>query len=428
MADVHTGNGRREARLLLATIAVSVLMLLLLAQFRFPEEAARPTVEPAPAPLERLAARATYDELAGIMADLERRLSPSITAIRQQSDAGASWVPAVRMASDRAIAVMPTGAQLTSTATGAAPAILNRFARRDLVVVQVPSGASAVPSASTTGRPGPRYVAVLEATARGPVVRPVYIGRTDVLTDPKWPEPLLSVGAVQQVVPVGSAIFSLDGGFMGLVSGSGTDVTVVPADTLRTLVGSAPTSLSTRGALPFDVQRLTPALARATRAQSGVIVSYVRPPARSPVAVTPGDVIQSLDGTAIASVTEFRQAVESRPPGTSLTLSVVRQGQPLTVTMATIDAAAAADAAGDDPGLTMRSVPRIGAEVVAVQPGTAAARAGLRRGDLVVSMNGKPAPSASELSTAIRSLEQDQALVLTVDRGGDHVVLAVEQP
>ena len=65
-------------RLLLVTIAVSVGMLLLLARFRFPEEGRRQTAEPAPAPLERLAASATYDELASIMGELERRVRSTI--------------------------------------------------------------------------------------------------------------------------------------------------------------------------------------------------------------------------------------------------------------------------------------------------------------------------------------------------------------
>jgi hypothetical protein len=425
MADVHPGSGRRETRLLLATIAVSVLMLLLLAQFRFPEEATRPTAEPAPAPLERLAARATYDELAGIMADLERRLAPSITPTAQETERGVFWLPAIRLAGDRAVAVMPSGASLVPDASGEAPvAILHRYSRRDLVVLQVQNGASAVPLVTTTLRSGPRYVAVLEATDRGPVVRPVYIGRTELLSHPEWPEPVLSVGAVQQVVPAGAAIFSLDGGFMGLVSGSGPQVTVVPADTLRTLVVSPPASLPASGAVPFEVQRLSPSLARATGASSGVVVSYVWPAAPSPP-VAPGDVIQSVDGTAVTNVADFAQAVESRPPGTLMKLSILRRGETVSISVPAVDPASRAQAT-DDVGLTLRTVPRAGVEVVAVRPGSAAARAGLRRGDLVISLDGSDAPTAAELTRALRTLDEKKPVLLTVDRGGDPTIIAVE--
>lgn len=95
MPEKDTGQ-RRETRLLLATIGVSVAMLLLLARFRFPDESTRGTAEPPVAPLERLAARATFDELASTMADLERRLATRVELVRiqptrdRQADAGAS--------------------------------------------------------------------------------------------------------------------------------------------------------------------------------------------------------------------------------------------------------------------------------------------------------------------------------------------------
>src|SRR6185437_9473543 len=69
----------RETRLLLLTIAVSVGALLLLSRFRFPAQA--PIVTPSPPPLERLAARATYDELADIITQLQARLEPGLVVL-----------------------------------------------------------------------------------------------------------------------------------------------------------------------------------------------------------------------------------------------------------------------------------------------------------------------------------------------------------
>jgi membrane-associated protease RseP (regulator of RpoE activity) len=428
MVEPNAATGRRETRLLLATIAVSVLMLLLLARFRFPEEASRQTVEPAPAPLERLAARATYDELAGIMADLERRLTPSVTVLGLQSSAGIAYAPAVRLASDRAIAVLPLESELASTAAGPAPSIVSRLAMRELVVVQVEPGASAVPSMTTALRPGPRYIAALEATSRAPVIRPVYIGRTDQFSHPRWPEPVLSIGAVQQSLAVGAAIFSLDGGFIGLVSESNGAVTVVPADTLRKLVAATPEVSPARGALALNVQPLTPALARATGAERGVMVSYVSAAIPPSAGIASGDVIQSIDGTAVATVEEFQQAARSRTPGSEVALSLIRRGQPMSVTVTATTAGAANVESTPGPGVVLRSVPRIGSEVVDVQPGGAAARAGLRRGDLIVAVDGAPAPSPAQLTTAFRAGRPERPLLLTVRRDGDHVVIAVEMP
>jgi hypothetical protein len=51
----------RETRLLVVTLAVSATLLLVLAQFRFPAEERVQPVGPVTPPLERLAARATFD-------------------------------------------------------------------------------------------------------------------------------------------------------------------------------------------------------------------------------------------------------------------------------------------------------------------------------------------------------------------------------
>jgi serine protease Do len=253
----------------------------------------------------------------------------------------------------------------------------------------------------------------------------VYIGRTDLLSHPEWQEPVLSVGAVQQVVPAGAALFSLDGGFMGLVSGSGPQVTVVPADTLRTLVVSPPTALPAPGAVPFEVQRLSPSLARATGASTGVVVSYVWPSASAPAPVAAGDVIQAVDGTAVTNVTDFAQAIESRPPGTMAALSIHRRGAKISVSLATVDPASRPEA-GDDAGVIARTVSGAGAEIVAVRPGSAAARGGLRRGDLVISLDGEDIPTAAQLTRALRALDPKVPLLLTIDRDRDKIIIAVE--
>src|SRR5262245_14526219 len=103
---------RREMRLLLVTIAVSVGMLLLLARFRFPDEAGRATVEPAPAPLERLAASATYDELATIIGNVERRIRPTVLSLAVEGPSSITYVPAIRLTEDRAVAILPADRRL----------------------------------------------------------------------------------------------------------------------------------------------------------------------------------------------------------------------------------------------------------------------------------------------------------------------------
>jgi S1-C subfamily serine protease len=414
-------------RLLLATLAVSVAMLLLLARYRFPEEAARQTVESAPAPLERLAARATFDELASIMADLERRILPSIVTVAGQSTSGTIYAPGVRLAPNRAVALVSGERRIGPRSDAEPPVIIFRDAARDLVVLETPTVTDAVPPlpSSTASRPGPRYFAVVETTGAGHAVRPVYIGRTDLFTDPRWSDPVLRVAAVQQTLSPGSAVFSLDGTFIGLATESAGRVMIVPALTLRGIAVGAGPAPAVQADLPLDVQPLSPSLSRASGAERGVMVSYVR---ESKATIAAGDVIQMIDGIDVMTVGGYQLVAQSRKPGAPVMLAIVRRGQPLAVAVTAVAAdAAAAPPRDDEPGAVLRSVPGAGTEVVAVEPRSAAARAGLRRGDLIVGADTTSAPDSGSILKSFDAAKPGTFLLLTIRREGEHQVVALEK-
>ncbi len=418
----------RETRLLLATIAISVAVLVLLARFRFPEEAGRFASEPAPAPLERLAARATYDELASIMADLERRLAPRLAVLRVQPErAGGSYAVAARMTPDRAVVLLASH-ETFAPATPRGVAVLARDNARDIAVLSVPEAADAVVTLSVSPlRPGPSYIAVVEATAQGPVIRPVYVGRTDIFQDPRTTSPLLSVAALQQILPRGAAVFSLAGNFLGLALEGGTTATVIPGDILRAAAETARGVEETRGDLGFTVQPLSQGLMQATGAQRGVVISYVHPRGPAVDRVEAGDVVTAIDGTPVTTPAGFQQVVQSRPPGQDAALDVVRRGKRLDVSITVRDATGSPlpPLPDDDPGLVMRHVPDLGAEIVTVRPGGSAARAGLLTGDIILRVDGRDAPSPASLLAAYRQAER--ALLLSVQRGAEHRVFALEK-
>lgn len=426
MVERAGGERRRETRLLLATIAVSVGVLLLLARFRFPEELARPPdAEPVPPPLERLAARATYEELAGIMADLERRVVPAIVTLRAQGDRGTVSVVAVRIGPDRAVGLMAGALNLIADEGASEATVVMRDPEREVVVVATQPRPDAVPTLpGTVTRSGPRYVAVVEATGGNPAVRPVYIGRADLIPDPRWSDPLLSIAAVQQTVTSGSAVFLLDGTFLGLATENFGRVTVVPGSTLRAFASASAPSPSPAGALPLEVQSLTPDLARATGSDRGVVVSFVAESAGADL--RSGDVIRSLDGMEISTVVGFLQTARSRRPGAAVTLDTVRRGEPRKVTVTALPA-------GTQPlspsglGAVLRAVPETGAEVVTVERGSAAERGGLTQGDLVIALDGAQRPDPAVVLKAYAGAKPGTTLLLTVRRGAGYRVLAVEK-
>ena len=414
----------RETRLLFGTIAISVAVLLILARFRFPEERVSPPPE-VQAPLERLAARATYDELAAIMADLERRLAPRLAVVPVQPPQGpVRHAVAPRLAADRAVLLMEPDERVAP----GGPALLARVPAQPLAVLALPpSEEGPVTPSSGTPRPGPRYVASVEGSAQGPVIRPIYVGRTDILADPRTSETMLAIAAVQQVVPPGTALFTLAGNFIGLSTGDGNAGAVIPAETLRLAMERATPVTDARGDLGLDVQALTPGLARAAGAEWGVMVRHVT--ARVTGDIQPGDVLTSVDGVVIRSPADYLQAERSRAPGTEAVVSIVRRGKPLEARLAVADAAAAQDPdqPGDDPGLVLRAVPGLGAEVVAVRPGTRAAAAMLAAGDIIVAVEGRAAPAPAAVTSAWRALQPGSALLLRVERGGETRMAALEK-
>lgn len=207
----------RETRLLLIVIIVAVAVLLTLSRFRFPESPAQEGRGSA-APLERLAARATYEELASIIAELGTRISPFVAVLRVEAAGQQRFVPAVRVRPDLALAHVSGDSRILAIVGGAeAPEVVAMDATRQLVLVRVPFEPSRVISMESAGpgSPAPRYVAAVEGTRGGPTLRPVFLGRTDPLRDDRYGDDLLVLGGVLQASP-GSLIFGLDGAFVAL--------------------------------------------------------------------------------------------------------------------------------------------------------------------------------------------------------------------
>lgn len=420
-------TGRRETRLLLGTIAISAVMLALLALFRFPEETALQTGTTAAAPLERLVARATYDELATIMAELERRITPTVVVVPIVTDRGdTTYLPAARTSPDRAIALVGPGERVTSAPGLEAPIVIGRDVARGLAVLQVAArpGDVVFPRLGTP-RPGPRYVALVEATPQGLAVRPVYVGRTDLFQDPRTGDSLLSVTAVQQTLPRGAALFTLDAAFMGFALESAGLVTVLPAQTMIAAADAAVPITGPAGDLDLDVQPLTPAIARSLGAATGVLVTHVDAAAAVNDRIRPLDVIQGIDDVPVNSVPAYQQALATREPGTAVTLTLWRGGKMFSEQVPVV--ALMGRPRDGDSGLVLHSLPGRGVEILEAEPGSPAARADLRPGDVVTAVGERRAPDAGDLQKAYAAARPGDALLLTVRRGTQHRVVALEK-
>jgi S1-C subfamily serine protease len=518
MADSSPSRGpARETRLLLLTLLVSVAVLFLLARFRFPE---RPITDLSPPqPLTRLGRPLAFDELSGALAELLRRFDASVVLLRVAGPVGAAGlsghaesvsgdspeasrlVPALRVRDDLALAPLSAGERVigmggmagggavdaSGAAAGtavsgaaaiaagpAAPPLVARDELRGLAAVRVPArvapGLSLAPQSDPLDVPG--YVAVLEASPGGPIIRAEFVSTVARADRPGWDAPAVLVGGVRHAQP-GALLFSLGGRFIGMVlEDVGSAAVVAPGEALMARVDGLAKGESIRLAQPgFTVQPLSRALSKASGAAAGVVVSGIVSPAPASASAsarmsasagalvgrtrgqsdTPGlaldlgDTIIAAGGQPVRSIDDWQRLLARHAAGATLPLDVMRFGKPLRLTIALAartapDATPATHASTTaiPSGTTETPAPRLGAtfrpatggtlEIVSLDPAGAAALAGLQRGDRVTARLPARGPlTPARLAAVFAALKPGDALILALDRQHESRVVAVEK-
>jgi serine protease Do len=206
------------------------------------------------------------------------------------------------------------------------------------------------------------------------------------------------------------------------------------------------TGAVTRGWLGVQIQRVTPALAKTFKlsGSSGALVGQVfeNSPA-SKAKLERGDVITSFGGKAIKDYDDLPRIVAATPPGSAVDVEILRDGKTrkLKATLEKMkdeeiqqasdepsdtdwgfEATALTDEIAGQLGLSSDAK---GVAVSAVDPDSAAARAGLRRGDVILEANRVEVSSPKQLKDALGK-DEDSA-VLLVQRGDGTLYLAIER-
>jgi hypothetical protein len=351
MPDSRGSRVSRESRLLLLTVAVCAMVLLLLARLRFPN--ASPVVEaPAPAPLERLAARASYDALASDIEKVEPRIAPNLIVLRVTPKApadprgirdalapsrtapGVRHVAALRIGEETAVAALDAGTRIDGIVGGdeaGTAAVLATNPIRRLARLRVPKAAaqqlSQLPLSSLET---PAYVVAVEGTQAGVTLRPVFLGRGDRLGSRRWTQPLLPLGGV--AVTPGALIFSLAGDFIGtVVTEDGAPAIAGARDVLDTAASLTNGVPSAPADLGISVQPLTSRLMTALGVSRGVVISDVAAGAPADGKLQPADVITGVDDWFTNDPDELLIRLSAQRPGVTVTIAFVRNHQPRTV-------------------------------------------------------------------------------------------------
>ena len=257
----------------------------------------------------------------------------------------------------------------------------------------------------------------------------------------------------------GGALVDIDGRLIGIntaiLSDSGGSQGVgfaVPSDLARTVMESlVKNGHVTRGYLGVMIQNVTPALAQEfnLKAPTGALIGDVV--ANGPAdqaGLKDGDVVTEFNGQKITDSRQLQLAVAETSPGSKATVKILRDGDSKTLEVTvkqlpgTGSVADAGSQNGNDTG-TLNGVgvgdldPKTreqfhipdtvhGAVVTQVEPGSAAAEAGLKTGDVIESINRHPVKNADDAIQLTSNTTSKRTLVRVWDNGGSRYVVVDE--
>jgi Do/DeqQ family serine protease len=194
-----------------------------------------------------------------------------------------------------------------------------------------------------------------------------------------------------------------------------------------------------RGRLGIVIQDLTPDIAKAMGLpqQRGAVVTQVEDgsPAES-AGIRAGDVVVELNQRPVEGSSDLRNRVGLIPPGETVALTLIRDGQRVTLRARVGKVEEAAAVPAEMPAklegarfreldvATKRGRSIMGVLVESVAPGSPAWRRGLRQGDIIVAVNRRIVSDLNELSKALK--EAGRVIALNIIRGDAALFILIQ--
>ncbi|MDT3679092.1 MAG: DegQ family serine endoprotease [Burkholderiaceae bacterium] len=275
------------------------------------------------------------------------------------------------------------------------------------------SATSGIVSAKGRALPGDSYVPFIQ---------------TDVAVNPgNSGGPLFDAGG--RVVGINSQIYSRTGGYEGLSFAIPIDVALRVKDQI------VETGQARHAQLGVTIQELNQALADSFKLKNpnGALISSIAPDSAAQKAgLKPGDVILSFNGKPVEQSGDLAAMVGMTKPGAKVALEVMRDGkkQQIDATLGEAKPEQVASSESESPnansgrlGLAVRPLDnderksaRIDKGGLLVEDATGAARrAGIRPGDVILSVNGQSVDSVESLRDKVSG--DNDKLALLVQRG-----------
>jgi serine protease Do len=242
-----------------------------------------------------------------------------------------------------------------------------------------------------------------------------------------------------EVVGINSAIYSRTGGFMGLSF-------AIPIDVVNEVTQQLKSSGRViRGRIGVVIQPITKELADGfglSKPQGALVNQVEKGGPAEKAGVEPGDVILRFDGKPVTSSEDLPRVVGATKPGSRVSMQLWRNkaARDVQVTVAELqdDRAAAQQKRGAKPpaatpgvfGMSLSELTEAQRKELKAEGGVlvnevqgAAARAGIRRGDVILAVNNQDVKSVQGFSEMMGQVEKGRIVALLVRRGGNSLYI-----
>lgn len=240
-----------------------------------------------------------------------------------------------------------------------------------------------------------------------------------------------------QVIGINTAIFSQSGGNVGIGF-------AIPVNMAKEIVPQLEEKGHvTRGWLGVGIQKITPELAKSfgLKDEKGALVSQVAKggPAEKG-GIETGDVIVEFDGKKVADMNDLPRVVASTPVGKTVPVKVLRGGNAVDREVKIAEMEQKEEVASVSTrkplGMSVQNItPEIakglglktetGVVVASVVPGSPAAKADIRSGDVIQQVNKKPVKDVEDFKQKIETAKDQETILLLIQRGDSSLFAAL---
>ena len=273
------------------------------------------------------------------------------------------------------------------------------------------------------------------------------VGRSGILPlGPDSYQDFIQTDAAINVGNSGGALVNLEGELVGIntaiFTGRGGNIGIgfaIPINMARQVMDQLVTHGEIqRGRIGVQIQDLTPEIAEAlgTTHQKGALVAQVLPGTPAEAAgIQRGDVVVEMNGEAVTGSADLRNKVGMLRVGDAVRLTVVREGEAMTIDLAVGEAGTVALGPGSQipelKGVVLGPIEPSsplhgeveGVLVIEVEEDTPAWEAGLRADDVIVQVNRREVREPDEIVAAIE--ETGPPILLNVRRGEGALFLLI---